>query len=313
MTAETKNIVRVIAFPGAPNLPTFAAIEQGFFADENISVDVSLTGSSVEQAQRSAAGEFDVVFTAFDNVVAYAEGQGAAGAGIDPGYVVLMGGTQLELAIVTAPGITDYAGLKGKSVALDALSTGFAFVLFDMFEDGGLKREDATYAPVGATPQRWLSVKNGEHAATLTIEPFTSIARRSGFNVLDVSTRIYDSYQGGVVTARRTWVAENPDAVRAFIRGYLKGLAWTLDPANREAAEQLLQAKMPEIQPAALQSVMNSLLSPKSGLTPDAKIIPEGMKRVLELRSRHGKGGEALADPAKYLDLSHYEAVTGSN
>ena len=313
MTAATKTNIRVIAFPGAPNLPTFAAIEQGFFADENLSVELSLTGSSVEQAQRTATGEFDIVFTAFDNVVAYGEGQGAAGAGVDPGYVVLMGGTQLELAIVAAPEIKEYSDLKGKSVALDALSTGFAFVLFDMFEDGGLKRDDATYAPVGATPQRWQSVKGGEHAATLTIEPFTSIARRSGFSVLDVSTRLYDSYQGGVVTARRAWAAENPQAVRAFIRGYLKGLAWTLDPANREAAEQLLQSKMPEIQPAALQSVMNSLLSPKSGLTPDAKIIPEGMKRVLERRSRYGISGAPLTDPAKYLDLSHYEAVTGAN
>ena len=82
MTAETKTNIRIIAFPGAPNLPTFAATEQGFFADENLSVDLTLTGSSVEQAQRTAAGEFDIVFTAFDNVVAYGEGQGAAGAGV---------------------------------------------------------------------------------------------------------------------------------------------------------------------------------------------------------------------------------------
>ena len=84
----------------------------------------------------------------------------------------------------------------------------------------------------------------------------------------------------------------------AFIRGYLKGLAWTLDPANREAAEALLLAKMPEIQPAALQSVMDSLLSPSSGLTPNARIIPDGMERVLELRSRYGAAAAPLTDAA---------------
>jgi ABC-type nitrate/sulfonate/bicarbonate transport system substrate-binding protein len=78
------------------------------------------------------------------------------------------------------------------------------------------------------------------HAGTLTIEPFTSIAKRSGFNVLRASTQLYDSYQGGIVAARRGWVKENPEPARAFIRGYLKGLAWTLDPANRAAAEALL-------------------------------------------------------------------------
>lgn len=303
--------VRVIAFPGAPNLPTFAAIERGYFAEEGLAVELVLTPSSVAQAERTAAGEFDIVFTAFDNVVAYGEGQGATADGVNPDYVVLMGATQLELAIVTAPEVKTYEDLKGRSIALDALTTGFAFVLFDMMKNSGLGRDDVTFAAVGATPQRWQSVKAGEHAATLTIEPFTSIARRSGFNVLDVSSNHFDSYQGGSVAARRAYAAENPETVKAFIRAYLKGLAWTLDPANREAGAALLQGRMPDIQPAAVPSIMASLLSPRSGLTPGANILPDGMKAVLDLRSRYGKGGKTLTDIEKYLDLSFFEAVAG--
>ena len=303
--------VRIIAFPGAPNLPTFAAIEEGYFADEGLAVELALTASSVAQAERTAAGEFDIVFTAFDNVVAYGEGQGAAADGVDPDYVVLMGATQLELAIVTAPEVKAYADLKGRSIALDALTTGFAFVLFDMMEKSGLGRDDVTFAAVGATPQRWQSVKAGDHAATLTIEPFTSIAKRSGFNVLDVSSNHFASYQGGSIAARRAYAAENPETVKAFIRAYLKGLAWTLDPANREAGAALLQSRMPDIQPAAVPSIMASLLSPRSGLTPGAHILPDGMRTVLDLRSRYGKGGKVLTDIEKYLDLSFFEAVAG--
>jgi ABC-type nitrate/sulfonate/bicarbonate transport system substrate-binding protein len=303
--------VRIIAFPGAPNLPTFAALEQGYFADEGLAVELALTASSVAQAERTAAGKFDIVFTAFDNVVAYGEGQGAAADGVDPDYVVLTGATQLELAIVTAPEVKAYADLKGRSIALDALTTGFAFVLFDMMEKSGLGRDDVTFAAVGATPQRWQSVKAGEHAATLTIEPFTSIAKRSGFNVLDVSSNHFASYQGGTIAARRAYAAENPETVNAFIRAYLKGLAWTLDPANREAGAALLQSRMPDIQPAAVPSIMASLLSPRSGLTPGAHILPDGMRTVLDLRSRYGKGGKVLTDIEKYLDLSFFEAVAG--
>jgi ABC-type nitrate/sulfonate/bicarbonate transport system substrate-binding protein len=303
--------VRIIAFPGAPNLPTFAAIEEGYFADEGLAVELALTASSVAQAERTAAGEFDIVFTAFDNVVAYGEGQGAAADGVDPDYVVLTGATQLELAIVTAPEVKTYADLKGRSIALDALTTGFAFVLFDMMQKSGLSRDDVTFAAVGATPQRWQSVKAGDHAATLTIEPFTSIARRSGFNVLDVSSNHFASYQGGTIAARRAYAAENPETVKAFIRAYLKGLAWTLDPANREAGAALLQSRMPDIQPAAVPSIMASLLSPRSGLTPGAHILPDGMRTVLDLRSRYGKGGKVLTDIEKYLDLSFFEAVAG--
>ena len=309
--AAAPSTIRVIAFPGAPNLPTFAAMEQGFFADEGLRVEVSTTPSSVFQAQKIAAGEFDIAFTAFDNVVAYSEGQGAPDGG-NPDYAVIMGATQLELGFVVAPEIKSYPDLKGKSIALDALSTGFAFVLYDMLERAGLNKGDYTFAAVGATPQRWQSVKDGQHAGTLTIEPFTSIARRAGFNVLGVSTELYDSYQGGTVAARRPWLKDNRDAAKAFIRSYLKGLDWTLNGANRDAAEALLLAKMPEIQPAAAKPVMTSLLSPRSGLTPKAEILPEGMRRVLALRSRYGAGGKTLSDIEKYLDLALYKEVTGS-
>src|SRR3954466_12004917 len=308
MAEDALAAIRVIAFPGAPNLPTFAAAAQGFFAKEGLSVEISTTPSSVFQAQKIAAGEFEIAFTAFDNVVAYSEGQGAPDGG-NPDYCVIMGATQLELSFVVAPEIKNYQDLKGRSIALDALSTGFAFVLYDMLERGGLQKGDYSFAAVGATPQRWQSVKDGAHAGTLTIEPFTSIAKRSGFNVLSASTQLYDSYQGGIVAARRSWLKENPEPAGAFIRGYLQGLAWTLDPANREAAEALLLSKMPEIQPAAAKTVMNSLLSPRSGLTPDAEILPDGMKRVLALRSRYGAGGRELTDIDKYLELSAYRDV----
>jgi len=308
MAKDTPAAIRVIAFPGAPNLPTFAAVAQGFFAEEGLSVEIATTPSSVFQAQKIAAGEFEIAFTAFDNVVAYSEGQGAPDGG-NPDYCVIMGATQLELSFVVAPEIKTYQHLKGRSIALDAVSTGFAFVLYDMLERGGLNKGDYSLAAVGATPQRWQSVKDGAHAGTLTIEPFTSIARRAGFNVLSASTQLYDSYQGGIVAARRSWLKENPEPAKAFVRGYLKGLAWTLDPANREAAEALLLSKMPEIQPAAAKPVMASLLSPRSGLTPNADILPDGMRRVLALRSRYGTGGQNLMDIDKYLELSLFRDV----
>jgi ABC-type nitrate/sulfonate/bicarbonate transport system substrate-binding protein len=309
--AAAPTTIRVIAFPGAPNLPTFAAMEHGFFAAEDIRVELATTPSSVFQAQKIAAGEFEIAFTAFDNVVAYSEGQGAPEGG-HPDYAVIMGATQLELGFVVAPQIKSYQDLKGKSIALDALSTGFAFVLYDMLERAGLNEGDYSFAAVGATPQRWQSVKEGQHAGTLTIEPFTSLARRAGFNVLGVSTQLYDSYQGGTVAARRPWLKDHHSAAKAFIRGYLKGLAWTLNGANRAAAEALLLARMPEIQPAAVKPVMESLLSPRSGLTPNADILSDGMRRVLALRSRYGAGGKTLSDIEKYLDLSLYKEVTGS-
>jgi ABC-type nitrate/sulfonate/bicarbonate transport system substrate-binding protein len=302
--------LRVIAFPGAPNLPVFAAMGHGFFAENGISVDLTTTPSSVFQFVKFAEGAFDIAMTAYDNVVAYSEGQGAVQVPDDFDMRVIMGATQIELAFVTQPDVKTYADIKGRTLALDALATGFAFVLYEMLADGGLTADDYTRVPVGSTPKRWESVRDGEHAGTLTIEPFTSIARARGFNVLDVSSRLYPDYQGGVVGTRPVWARANGDAVRGFIRGYLKGLEWVLDPQNSDAASALLLAKMPAIKPGVVGAVMKSLLSPKSGLTPKGAILREGMKTVLDLRSAHGKAGAPLTDIDKYLDLSFYQAAT---
>ena len=222
-----------------------------------------------------------------------------------------MGATQIELALVTLPDVKTIADLKGRTLALDALATGFAFVLYEMLARAGLAREDVEMVPVGATPQRWESVKAGTHAGTLTIEPFTSIARAQGFNVVETSTGMFPCYQGGCFAARRGWAKGNADAVTGFIKGYLEGLAWTLDPANRVAATDVLLANMEAIKPPVAPKVMNNLLNPRSGLTPGAKLLPDGIATVLELRSRYG-GGAALTDASRYIDLGYYDAATGA-
>lgn len=303
--------VRIIAFPGAPNLPIFAAMEEGFFEAEGVDISIEFTPSSIYQAEQVAAGNFDVAMTAFDNVVAYGEGQGAAGPDVDPGYVVVMGATQLELSLIVAPDVKTFDDLRGKTLALDAKDTGFAFVLTEMLQRAGLSQGDPEYVTVGATPQRWQSVQAGEHAGTLTIEPFTTLATRAGFNVLQKSTDIFDAYQGGVVAARRSFVTENPDAVSAYLRALLRSLDWLGDPSNADAAATHLQKHMPAIKPQAVGAVMKSVMSPKSGLTPGGAILPDGMRQVLDLRSRHGSGGRTLTEIDRYLDLSLYDAIRG--
>jgi len=301
--------IELICFPGAPNLPIYVAQQKGWFEKNGVHVNMATTPNSLFQAENLASGKFQIAGTAFDNVVAYQEGQGAAPLK-DTDFFAFMGATQVELAFITQADIKTYADVKGKSLALDALATGFAFVLYEMLERNGLNKGDYGMIPVGATPARWESVKAGTHAGTLTIEPFTSIARNQGFNVLDTSSHIFDAYQGGSFAASRKWAAAHPDAVKGFIRGYLAGLDWTLDPANRQEATDILLANMPEIRPQVAGAVMNSLLSPRSGLTPGAAILMEGVKTVLALRSKYGTGGQ-LSTPEKYIDLSYLEAVRG--
>ena len=298
----------LICFPGAPNLPIFAAQDKGFFAEAGIQANHETTPSSVYQTENLVAGKFQIAGTAIDNVVAYQEGQGVAKLDREPDLFAFMGATQIELAFVIAPEIKTFDDLKGKTLALDALATGFAFVLYRMLDNAGLTKDDYEMVPVGATPDRWKSVEDGTHVGTLTIEPFTSMALAKGFRVLESSLDTFDDYQGGSFAASRAWAAANEETLLGYITGYLKGLAWTLDPVNRNEASELLLTKMPAINPKAIDKVMGKLLDPRFPvLTPLGKINMKGFQTVLELRSQYIKQKAPLTDMDKYIDLTYYE------
>ena len=62
--------IDLICFAGAPNLPIFAAIEHGNFADHGVDINMTTTPSSAYQAEHLINGTFQMAGTAFDNVVA---------------------------------------------------------------------------------------------------------------------------------------------------------------------------------------------------------------------------------------------------
>lgn len=294
--------IDLVTFPGAPNLPIFAALDHGSFLDSGVDVRLETTRSSSYQMENLVRGRFQIAGTAFDNVVAYRDGQGAVASLGPSDLAAFMGATRIELSLVVESGVREYNDLRGRSVAVDALTTGFAFVLYEMFEQAGLSTDECKLVPVGATPARWASVVAGEHAGTLTIEPFTSIAIARGFHVLQSSLEIVPRYQGGVFAADRAWISGNGEALTAFIGGYLAGLRWTLDPDNYSAAKELLLARMPAIKPGVADAVMAKLLDPTTGLTPEADLDLLGIRTVLDLRSRHGGRPDEGLEPNRYLE-----------
>ena len=67
--------IRVIEFPSTGVLPHHVAIEQGYFAEADLNVEITPTPNSVFQITNLVDGNFEIAGTAIDNVVAYQEGQ----------------------------------------------------------------------------------------------------------------------------------------------------------------------------------------------------------------------------------------------
>ena len=125
-------------------------------------------------------GRFDIAMTAIDNVVAYMEGQGEAKVDREPDIFAFMGGDNGFLSLVTVPEVKTYADLMGRTLSVDALTTGYAFVLLDLLERGGLKRGDFEVVRAGGVLQRWDELKQKKQAGTMLITPFDIIAQAGG-------------------------------------------------------------------------------------------------------------------------------------
>ena len=310
MTAKGSGVrVRVNVFPGGFNLPLFVGREKGFFARHDLDVEVQATTGSVEQMSDFAAGRFEIAMTGFDNIVAYVEGDGETSIGEQPDFFAFLGSDDSFLSLVAAPGIEDVAHLRGREIAVDAATTGYAFVLYELLARAGVQAGDYEVAKVGGMAQRWEDLRRGLHPATLLSTPYDLLAQSEGFRILAQVREALGSYQGNVAAARRRWAAENSDAVVSYIRSYIDAVQWLYEPSHMNEACDILLANVPGIPAALARASYALLLDPATGFFPDAGIRPDGVRAVLDLRSRHSPSRRPLRDPDKYVDRSYWKAA----
>ena len=269
--------ITVNVFPGGFNWPSFVALDKGFFERNGIRVTLQFTPNSVAQMTGLAEGKFDIAITAVDNIVAYVEGQGEAPIGPQPDFFAFMGGDSGFLNLVVAPYVKSFRDLNGQTLSVDARTTGYAFVLFEMLARNGLHEGDYSIEKVGGTVQRWNALRDKK------------------------------PYQGNVGATRRSWAMENKTVVIAFIRAYVQTIDWLYDKSNREEAVRILQENVPEMSPGLAGQSYAELLDPQGGFSPTGRVDLEGLRTVLALRSRYAEPPRTLTDPLKYYDPSYYD------
>lgn len=297
--------VRVIFFGVAGNLPVWAGINKGFFARENLNVTATVTPGSVYMMQHLNAGDFDIAHTSIDNCVAYDEGAGEVALTPPGDFVAVMGGDTGLLSVWARPEIKTWSDLMGKTLAVDAVTTGFAFVLQDMLMLNAIGEHEYKLAPAGGTPKRYQAlIESDKYAAGVLTPPFDLLAQAHGLKKLGNASEWVAHYQAYAGVTRRSWARQNSDVLVRYIRAYVAAIKWIYDPANKTEATALLvqNAHVPaDIAPQAFAEIIGP-----GGIAPDAKIDIEGLREVLALRNLFGHSPKKLTDPGKYVDETAY-------
>jgi ABC-type nitrate/sulfonate/bicarbonate transport system substrate-binding protein len=308
--APTLTALHVLAFDGGWNLPMWVGQRNGFFEAQGLDVDLAYTPNSGFLVKSVLDGKADVAFAAIDNVIAYQEGQGEAAIPANPDLFAFMGGDGGFISIVAAPAVGSVTDLKGRRVSVDAMTTGFAFVVRELVARSGLAESDVTFERAGGTANRYRDLVAGKHDATLLRTPFELLAENRGYHRI-ASAESLGPYQGTVGLARRSWAREHDATLVGFLRAYKAATDWLYDPANREVAEALLVAHIRDMTPALAKRSYELLVAGTGGLSRSLEPDVAGIRTVLQLRGKYATPQKTLTDPMKYVDLRYYDKAFG--
>ena len=304
--AAAQTEVKLIGFGGGTNVPSWVAIDKGFFLKEGLKVTQDVTPGSKEQMIDIMAGKYQFASTAFDNIVAYTEGQGTTK--FDNYDVVAIGGVHSGMnSVVARPEIKKYADLKGKSAAVDSPTSGYATVLYLILkEKAGLEKDkDYTTNSVGGTGARVKALKDGTSHVAMISSPNDMQLKDEGFTILGDAAEDIGAFQGSAYAVRKGYAKSNPKEVEAFMRGIVAATDYVF--SNKAGTIEVLKARIKGLSDADADKLYTRLTGP-GGLNKRAELNTKGVDTVLKLRTLYG--GAAPTQPEKYIDLSfHHKAV----
>jgi len=297
--------LKLIAFPGAPNLPIFVAREMGWFERHGVDLAMSMTPSSAYQAEALAKGEFDIAGTAFDNIVAYAEGQSDTPLP-GPFDMVAVAGVHSGLnSVMVRPDIDGFAGIKGKAVAVDAAKSGYAIVLYQILLKNGLTLgKDYTTVAVGSTANRLAAMEDGRAAGAMIDTPTDMQAQKRGFKLLANATDELGAYQGSAIVVRRPWAEDHEPELAAFLRANSAAVDYLY--AHRDEAIAELKSHIKDLSGDEFGTLYDKITGP-GGLNKHGELNLPGVDNVLKIRGTYGEPKQEMGPPSKYIDPSYMQ------
>ena len=270
----------------------------GMFGAEGLEVEVMVTPNSTDQMRGLGKGSWQVVSTAFDNVLGWS---GREGTEIVAIAQVAQG---ITLPVYVRPEIKTWDDLRGKPLAVDAVDTAYALVLRRVLLTHGLEmdRGDYTLIAKGTTGHRLDSMMQGETFAGVLNPPWDVKAAAAGMIRFADHREVLPDYPGGVYAVGRRWADETRVRVLKYLRAWNEALRWCHEEKNRDEAIRLL-AEAEKIDEKAAGNRLRQL--PKSG-----RLNLSGLQSVLDLRVQFKLTPPMGQDLAKYYDESFYRETS---
>src|SRR3954463_13183048 len=216
-----------------PSAPFVVAIDKGYYKAEGLDVTIDSAAGSLEPINRVASGTYDMGFGDINSLIKFRDAN--PGTPIKAVFIVY---NKPPFSIVgrKSRGVVAPKDLEGKK--LGAPPADGAYAQWPIFvQANGIDAAKVTIVSVGS-PGREPMLASGEVDA-ITGFSFSSYInlKDRGVPADDITVLLMADYgvnlYGNAILVNPKFAAEKPEAVRAFLRGFLKGLKETVkNPAS---------------------------------------------------------------------------------
>ena len=135
-------------------------------------------------------------------------------------------------SLIVQPEIKSYADLKGKTIGLSLPVDTISISMRKLFAHEWPARRRLCGEGAGRHTGALECLKKGECSAVPLGQPQDFAAMKEGYRRLGLSTEAVTAFQFQVTAARRSWAADNKDAVGRFVRGLGAAFRFIRDPAT---------------------------------------------------------------------------------
>jgi NitT/TauT family transport system substrate-binding protein len=199
-------------------LPLYVAAE-GFFAEEGVDVQFAVIPGGTRVAAALAAGSLDIGAIALDSTLAAIRG----GHGIRAFYAPRMA---IALSWFARAGIGGWPDLRGGTIGVSSFASRTDMVTRFALRRRGLEPGvDVNVIQLGDVATRLAALRSGRVDAVILHPPATYAAQALRLPLLGTSeTEFGGLWPDTMFTARERTLAEQPAALRAFLRAYVRGV-----------------------------------------------------------------------------------------
>ena len=222
--------------------PMWAAIGEGYFEEEGLSVDVQAVDGSSQVLQAMSAGQAEIGAPGPGPVL------GARSRGLDVVFLYnLYPKSVFGLLVEEDSGISGPADLQGMVVGVgtaDGAEVSFARAI--MSDAGMTEGEDYTFLPVGDGGTAAVAFLRDDVSAYAGAVSDAAILANRGLVLTEITPEPYLAFFGNGYAALQGYIDENPEVIEGFGNALVRGMRFISDPANEEAALDHMAAGNPQ-------------------------------------------------------------------